>query len=170
MKTGQSKRKKGFSLLEVMIALTVFAVFIISYVATEGQHKIDSTNMREELRLQQLAQEVISMLHLDPPDFQKQMTLTADTGKFEKEGFESYEYSIEYFEFTPIDLNALQNEDEGDEEATNLIPPQINKQFQKFQEEKLWQAVVTVTNKVTGFNYSLSTFLVNQKATLSLSL
>ena len=49
-------KEKGFSLLEVMIALTLFAFFATAFLSSQGYNVADSRLSEEQLILQQLAE------------------------------------------------------------------------------------------------------------------
>ena len=68
-------KQDGFSLLEVMIAMTVFSVFVAVYVTSQGYNISDSTLMREELMLQTLCENKINEIIISPPELRDSLTL-----------------------------------------------------------------------------------------------
>ena len=75
---------RGFTLLEVMIAMMIFAFFITVFVATQGENLNDSMRMRQELIMQQLCESKINEIIIDPPEFREALTLTKEQKTFEE--------------------------------------------------------------------------------------
>ncbi len=165
----------GFTLMEVMIALTIFAVFIAAFVTSQGGNLNRSLNMREEVKLKTLAEEVITNLVVKPPPLKDSLTLSPETKTFENDS--KYEYKIEFFRFELPDVSAImakENEDQpknGQEYSGTqaAITRQIYKKIEKALKEMLWQVRVTVTNKETKFSYDLTTWLYNDEAKIEIS-
>ncbi len=171
--------QKGFSLLEVMIAVTLFAFFVTAYLTGQGYNVEDSRLSEEQLILQQLAERKISELVLNPPKFSNATANLVETKTFEETEFKNYEYKIEIKKFTVPDFGQLfsqqgSSNESNDEYASDYYNPsaannQRNSDLEKlvFEELKkniekiIWQARVTITNKETKYNYSLSTFITN---------
>ena len=154
----------GFSLIEVMIGLAIFAVFIVTFMAAQGYNIQDSAGFRSELKLKELAMNRINELVVDPPEFAMSLTLKPDKGKFEDE--EGYEWEIEYKEFKIPDYSKMQGKDESEEENTGPkegLQKKIFENIQKNLEKMIWQARVTVINTNTQQRYSVSTWLMNDK-------
>src|SRR3989339_694491 len=147
MRTGQKQNKKsnsGFTLMEVMIAITLFATFMTVFALSFGKNRTDSTLMREDLFLQQLC-----------------------------ENKRTYEFEIEYKKFKIPDLNKITgNEDgeDGGDEMNSGIQQSLYKKVQESLEKIIWQVKVTVINKSTKYSYSLSAWLYNYKAELNISM
>lgn len=156
----------GFSLFEVMIAFTLFAVFAIAFVTGQRHNVETSVNLREELILQRLAKEKIDEIFLNPPQFQESLTMMPVEKNFEG-SFQNYKYKIEYKRLKIPNLSMLQpkNEDEDNaDEGQSAIEKKIYDEIQKYVEEAIWQVTVTVTNKQTKFFYTLSSWLSNINA------
>jgi len=75
--------QKGFTLIEVMIALAIFGVFIVAFVSGQGGNILDSTSMREEQRMFTLANNKLSEIINNPPEFSESLTSNIDTKTFE---------------------------------------------------------------------------------------
>jgi prepilin-type N-terminal cleavage/methylation domain-containing protein len=167
---GSVKNRDGFSLLEVMIALSIFSFFITVYITSEGYNLSDSSMMREEIILRNLCENKINQLLVNPPELKESLTLTADKGTFKDNP--NYSYEIEYKHFTIPDLSSLnRGEEENSEDGQqNAIKKMIFKQVETHIKELVWQVRVTVTNKDSGFPFTLSTWIYNGKAKVNIAL
>lgn len=87
---------KGFSLVEVMIAMTLFALFITAFLMSQGSNISGSINMEEDLTMQALAQRKINEVLLDKPTFTNATENDVETKNFEEEEYKRYKYTIEY--------------------------------------------------------------------------
>ena len=155
---------RGFSLIEVMIGLAIFAVFIVTFMAAQGYNIQDSATFRTEIRLRELAMNRLNQLVLDPPEFGKGLTLQPDRGKFEEE--EGYAWEIEYREFKIPDYSKLRGRDEEEDPEAGTQDGLQKKIFENIQEnleKMIWQARITVINEATEQRYSVSTWLMNEK-------
>jgi prepilin-type N-terminal cleavage/methylation domain-containing protein len=173
MKNGLNKNnnfiKQGFSILEVLIATTIFAFFATAYVVSDGHNKASSTAIKEELILQQLADEVIQLIKLDPPKFDDALTLAPETKTFEQEGMEQYQYTVTYAKLEIPNLAQIQGKGAEDQEEpesnqSSGLENRVFDEIKKYIEDRIWQVKVEVKNKDSGFLYSLSTWLTNEKA------
>ena len=160
--------QRGFTLLEVMIAMTIFAVFTAVYVTSQGYNLTDSTQMREEMMLTKLCETKLNEIIVNPPEFKKSLTV----GKTEKtfEDYENYKYIVEYTEFKIPDLAKIQGKDEGEEDDSvgGNIQQTVMKNIKKNMEKMIWQVKVTVINKETEYSFSLSSWLMDHKAKIAL--
>lgn len=158
--------QRGFTLIEIIIAMTIFAVFIAVYVSTQGSNLADSTLLREEIFLRQLAEEKMAEMIVNPPELRDSLTLSKDTKSFEQ--YDNYQYTIEWKKFTLPDLSKIkgQSEEEDDNQNDTAKASGIEKNlFNKIKEnmEKLiWQVKISVKNKETNFSYSVSTWIINE--------
>lgn len=179
---------KGFSLLEVMIAITLFAFFVTAYLTSQGYNVEDSRLSEEQLILQQLAERKINELILDPPKFSNATANLTETKTFEEADFKNYEYTLEIRKLTIPDFaqlfaqkdsttqEAKENYDgdyfsEGAKGQRNSnLEKMVFEELRKNIEKILWQARVTVRNKETKYNYTLSTFLTNYNERIQLNI
>ncbi len=161
---------KGFTLLEVMIAMTIFATFIATFVLIQGNNLNDSSMLREETILQRLCQNKLNEIILNPPEFREALTLIAETKTFEEN--DRYEFSIVYKRFELPEFNKIQGLD-GDDSAqqspNQALEKKVYDEVMKIVKEALWQVEVTVTNKESKYNFSLSTWLRNQAAKVEIT-
>lgn len=183
-----SKNSKGFSLLEVMIALTLFAFFVVAYLTSQGYNVTDSMLSEEQLMLQQLCERKINELVLDPPKFSNATSDLKETKTFEESELSNYEYTLEMKKLTIPDFGQLfaqsdstteeaQDNYEGnyyDDSRKNQRNANLEKmvfdQLKKNIEKVIWQARVTVRNKQTNYTFTLSTFLTNYNERIQLNI
>lgn len=181
---------KGFSLLEVMIAVTLFAFFVTAYLTSSGYNVEDSRLSEEQLILQQLAERKINELVLDPPKFSNATANLIETKTFEESEFKNYEYTLEIKRLTIPDFAQLfaqkdattsdaKESYEGDYFSEGVqgqgqrnanLEKMVFEELRKNIEKILWQARVTVTNKETKYNFTLSTFLTNYNERVQLNI
>lgn len=176
----------GFSLLEVMIAITLFAFFVTAFLTAQGYNVSDSELSEQQLILQQLCERQINELVLNPPKFKNLMENNKETKTFEESEFKDYEYTLELKRLIIPDFAQLfgQKGSVSNEAQDNYTGNYLNQnsnqrnssleqvvfgELKKNIERMVWQARVTVTNKENKLNYSLSTFLTNydEKAQLN---
>jgi prepilin-type N-terminal cleavage/methylation domain-containing protein len=185
-----SSNNLGFSLLEVMIAITLFAFFVTAYLTSQGYNVEDSRLSEEQLILQQLAERKINELILDPPKFTNATANINETKTFEESDFKNYEYTLEIKRMVVPDFGQLfaqkgaasqeaQDSYEGDYfsagaqgqgQRNDTIEKMVFEELRKNLERILWQARVTVRNKETKYNFTLSTFLTNHNERIQLNI
>ncbi len=154
--------QRGFTLIEVMIALAIFAVFVTAFISGQGGNILDSTNMREDQYLFSLASSKLSEVIVNPPEFSENLTSNIDTKTFEDD--ENYEWSVEFKKFEIPEYSALTGQEEVP--AEQEIQSRIYGRIKENLEQIMWQVRVTVKNKATGQSTSLATWLNNEKATV----
>ncbi|OUR97007.1 hypothetical protein A9Q84_11775 [Halobacteriovorax marinus] len=154
------QNKNGFTLVEVMISLAIFAVFVSAYLTAQGYNIRDSSIMRDELILKRYAEKKINEIIVSPPELKLSITLKADSGKFKQD--DNFTYSVIYQKFVMPDLNAISG---GDEEGgQNPQEKKILENVKKNLEKIIWQVEVTVKNETSERTYSVSTWIYNQQA------
>lgn len=180
--------QKGFSLLEVMIAVALFAFFITAFLASQGYNIADSSLSEQQLILQSLCERKINELVLDPPKFQNFTDTFKETKTFEESDFSNYEYTVELKRLVIPDFAQLfgqkdgatseakdsyegdyYNENQSSQRNTG-IEKMVFEELKKNIERVIWQARVTVTNKETKYAFTLSTFLTNYNEKIQLNL
>jgi type II secretion system protein I len=160
------KSEKGMTLLEVMIALAIFSVFIVSFMISQGYNITDSQELRDEIILRDLAKQVIDENVINPPAFRESLTLTPETKTFQD--YENYTYTLTWKKFVIPDLDKIQGvdptEQQGKREAGDEIQRRIFDQVKKNLEKMIWQLEVTVESKLNGKKYSISSWLYDHEA------
>ena len=157
---------EGFSLIEMMIALTILAVFIGSFVFSQGQNIHDSIMIDEELKMQTLASLAMEKLLADPPPLNESLTLTKERKGFEDPLYSDYEFITEFKKFTIPNLFSQAggpDQDSQDSSSGQVLGGQtqqiIYDNIKRNVERILWQVKITVVNKITGVQYPLSTWI-----------
>jgi prepilin-type N-terminal cleavage/methylation domain-containing protein len=179
--------QSGFSLLEVMIAITLFALFVTAYLTSQGYNVEDSRLSEEQLTLQQLAEKKINEIVLNPPKFSNATASTKETKTFEESEFTNYEYTLEIKPVIIPDFAQLFAQKDGasndakesyDGDYFNegtagqrnaAIEKMVFEELRKNIERILWQVRITIRNKETNYNYSLSTFITNYDEKIQLN-
>jgi prepilin-type N-terminal cleavage/methylation domain-containing protein len=166
--------QNGFSLLEVLMALTIFSFFITAFMMSQGHNITTSTLLAEDIKLHNLAEMKINEVLLDPPEFTNATENDVESKNFTMEDYKQYKYTVEYKKLEIPDFSKLSpttpGEDEpepyGNEESvdTQAIEKMVYDKLKKNMEEILWQVKVTVINTETDYSYELSTWIINEKA------
>ena len=158
--------EKGMTLLEVMIALAIFSVFIVAFMTSQGYNITDSLELRDEIILRDLAKQIMDETIINPPAFRESLTLTPETKTFDD--YENYSYTLTWKKFVIPDLDKIQgndpNEQQGKREAGDEIQRRIFDQVKKNLEKMIWQLDVTVESKLNGKKYSVSSWLYDHEA------
>jgi prepilin-type N-terminal cleavage/methylation domain-containing protein len=157
--------QKGFTLMEVMVAIAIFSVFATAFVTGQGYNLLDSTKLKEDLRLKDLCENAINDVITNPPELRDALTLTKETKDFEKSP--EYQYTIEYKKFFVPDMSKIMGKDKEnikDDDKQQILEQRIFKVFKENMEKILWQIEVTVQNKQSKEQFKLSTWIYNQNA------
>jgi prepilin-type N-terminal cleavage/methylation domain-containing protein len=162
--------QKGFTLVEVMIALTIFAVFISTFLMSQGTNISNSILMMEDITLHNLAESKMNEIILNPPVFTNGLENSNKSKNFKDEGYKKYKYTIEYKKLEIPDLSQLMGQSEEDnpnEESRNgAIKKMVFKKLKLNIERILWQVKVTITNTETDYGYELTSWITNTEAQL----
>lgn len=147
-----------------MIALAIFAVFMVVFATSNSYNLLDSTNMKEEILLRQLAETTINDIILNPPkNLDKSITLGPGDIKT-IEGYEDYESKVVYKEFTVPDMTKLKKaKGEDGDTPKNPMEDKVYEIIKENMEKLIWQVEVTIKNKKTNFTTTLSTWILNDK-------
>lgn len=178
------KSEAGFSLLEVMIAITLFAFFVSAFLTSQGYNVSDSETSEQQLMLHSLAERTMNELLINPPKFSNATQNTKETKKFDESQYSNFEYELEIKKLVIPDFGQMfgqtQNEDQDNAYLSDSNRSNRNSSLEKviFTELKknieriLWQVRITVVNKENGMKYSLSSYLTdyNQKVQLNVGI
>lgn len=154
------RNQKGLTLIEVLIAMTLFAVFVTVFVVTNGTNLRDSVNFKEELKLRDVATSIINEVMINPPELTEGLTLSPETKSVE--GMPGHTYSIEWKKFELPDYTKMMGENQEDPRAE--FQKKVFEQVKDNMEKLIWQLAVEVTNKDSNMTYRLATWVYNDKA------
>ena len=155
----------GFTLLEVLIAITIFAFFSAAYLVTQGNNLSDSKQMRRETNLESIAVKLVNEIIVSPPEFSPSLLINPEGAYKKYEEDSAFEYRVEWSEFKIPDFNQLQGNEEGDDSSSNsqsLVQKSIFDNI-KNNLEKIWQLKVIVREADTKFSFDLSTWVLDPK-------
>ncbi len=165
------KNQAGFTLMEVMIAISIFAVFATVFVTSFGYNMLDSGKLKEDILLKDLAENKINDIVTNPPVLSDALTLSKEIKDIQ--GYDGYQTIVEYKKFFVPDMNKIKSgsgadgEEGGDKEEDkqqSQMEKRIFTVFKENMEKMIWQVEVTVKNKSTEETLRLTAWLYNQNA------
>jgi type II secretion system protein I len=156
----------GFSLIEVMIALAIFAVYSVAMIVTQSSNIDGSIRLKDNLVLHNLAQMKMNEVLIDVKKFTNATESDPDTGSFEIEGFKEFKFKVEYKknEFPNFDQLMGKSEDDTAQDQSSAIKKVIFEKLKKNVELIIWQVRVSVTHPVSGAVYDLSSWITDKDA------
>ena len=157
----------GISLLELMMAMAITAIFGVALLSGIGGNVFRSEEMRAELKVIELAEMKVNELILAPPVFKENLLSEFEEEKEFKE-YPNYTYSIKLHPFMLADyLSALgQGPDSEEYEDQGVAYRKIFNLVSKNVQKMIWQLEITVTHTVSKHSYSLSTLLYDRDASI----
>lgn len=159
----------GFSLIEVMIALAIFAAFATVMIESQVIDVDKSVRMRDDLEVFRLAELKMNESLTDVKRFTNSTENDAETGAFDIEGYKNYKFKVEYKKNVFPDFAQLTGKDEEDQTLRRqnaAMQKAIFDKLKKNMEMLLWQVRVTVTNSDTGYSTELTSWVTNREAQL----
>jgi len=162
------KNQQGFTLIEVMIAMAIFAVYVTAIVLTQSTNLNDSARLSEDLNLHNLAELKMNEMLISDIKFTNATENDPETGNFEVDGFEKYKFEVKFKKFILPDYDAISGK--SDEDAQNDDNKQNALQkivFDKMKvniEKMIWQISVTVTNSESKEAYELISWIEDKNA------
>lgn len=163
--------QSGFTLIEVMIAIAIFAVFATTFVTGTGYNLLDSGKLKEDILLKDFCENKINDIITNPPELRDTLTLAKEIK--DVEGNTNYQTIVEYKKFFVPDMNKItgsnpEGEGELDQSEEESQQAQMEKRifnvFKENMEKMIWQVEVTAKNKLTGEQFKLATWLMNPNA------
>ena len=156
---------QGFSLIEVMIALAIFAVYATAMIYSLTNNVTGSIQMAEDLELHNLAEMKMNEVLIGKKEFTNATENDPDTGQFEIEGYEKYKYKVEIKKLKLPELQQIlgKTDEEGNSED-DAVQGLIFKKLQQNIEELIWQVKVTITNTETTYEYELNSWINKSNA------
>lgn len=165
---------RGFTLIEVLMAMTVFSLFIVVFMSTQGYNISNSVQMKKDIEMHNLAELKMQEALLEPPEFSGSKSEYIDEKTFEETKWEKYSYKIEYLKLELPNLNDLvianQDDSSKEEDKNKELQKKILDKLKTNMEKMIWQIRVTIKDKETGSSYSLASWLSNPKAKIDLNL
>jgi prepilin-type N-terminal cleavage/methylation domain-containing protein len=161
----------GFSLMEVMAALSLFAVFFVVFASVMIANKNDSMELSEDLEMLALTERVLQETILSQTSFSDSLTTKGLAKKFEEPEFADYEYELEWATLELPNLKELftmGNQGEGasgTQSSTSSLPSvllPVLDQVDQSLKKMIWQLRVALKKKSNGKIYTLSTWLRNE--------
>ena len=159
--------QKGMSLLELMIAMAITAIFGVVLLSGIGGNVFRSEEMRDELKIAELLELKMNELVLEPPPFQENLlTEFEDEQKFED--FPGYVYSVRIHPFMLSDyLAALgQGPDSEEYQEQGELYRRVFNLVAKNVQKIIWQVEITVTHISSERSLSASRFFYNRDASI----
>ncbi len=161
--------EQGFTLLEVLIALSLFAVFTTVFILSQATNLNNSSLMTEDVTLHNLAEMKMNEIQLNPPRFTNATENEKETKAFDIEGYKKYKYTIEYKKLEIPNLNELTGKEEGEdnpnEDSRNkAIQKMVFEKLKENMERMIWQVRVTITNTETDYAYEITSWMTNNEA------
>jgi prepilin-type N-terminal cleavage/methylation domain-containing protein len=156
-------KHKGFTLIEVMIALVLFGVFSLSYITGHIANISDSTTFKTNLRLRDLAQMKINEVIVNPPELSEALT----SGGIEKakfDDFPEYEYELEFKAVFIPEFDKIMGKKEDEDSSKASIQKRVFAVVKENMEKLVWQVRVLVRHLDSGETYELTSWLNNEKA------
>lgn len=172
-------RQAGFSLVEVLIALTIFSIFIATFLTSQGYNITDSINMKEEINLKNLAEYKMNEVILNLPEFSEALNNKKESKDFDLEGYKNYKYEVVWKKMVVPDFSQLisngENEEDSDaataqDNQNQNVKKMIMDKMKENIEKIVWQVQVTVTNKDKDYSFTVSTWVNNPNAQIELNL
>lgn len=163
---------RGFTLVEVMIAMTIFALFTTAFLMSQGANIDDSSMMQEDLILHSLAQRKINEVLVDKPVFTNATEKDVKSKNFEEDEYKKYKWTVEYKKLKFPNFQQLigaNEEEDAAQDRNQAVKKMVFDKLKKNVELMLWQVQVTVENTETNYKYSLTSWITNDEAQLDLN-
>ncbi len=158
--------QSGFTLVEVMIAMAIFAVYVTAIVLTQTTNVNDSARMAEDLKLHNLAELKMNETLIADLKFTNATENDPESGAFEIEGFKNYKYLVEFKKLELPEFEAIMGKSEEDnaQQEVDVLKKTVYTKMKKNIEKIIWQVKVTVTNSLTGAKYELNSWVNDKNA------
>ena len=139
----------GMTLIEVLIALAIFAAVSVALVATVTDLIDSSNNFRNDVKLHSLAELKMNEVLIGNREFSEATNNSEDSGQFEVEGFEDYKYKVQIRRMELPNLAEIMGQTGEQEDRTPSRQLDIQNRIfgilKKNLEEMIWQVKVEVT-------------------------
>lgn len=165
--TEMNSKQSGFSLLEVLIALALFAGMATAFITTQTNNISSSIRTLDDAKLLSLAELKMNETLIGKREFTNATKNDVDSGEFDIEGYEGFKYEVK---ITPIEFpsfDQLMGKDSSDSTSSEQNDPLQKMIFEKLKtniEEIIWQVNVKVTDTVSGGTYELNSWITKSNA------
>lgn len=164
------KNQDGMTLIEIAIALLLFALFVTAYMSSQGNNVDASMSFKGELLLKDIAEMKINEELINPSESFRptggkiKIDPPKDSDFKEIEEYPGYKVAVQYFKVTIPELSKItgQEDQENNPDQNQAIQKRIFDNFKKNMERLIWQIVVTVKHEESGQTYDLSTWYYNE--------
>ncbi len=157
----------GMSLIEVLIALTIFAVMSTVLISTVSFNITSSMYARDDVKMHNLAEFKMNEVLIGNREFTNATDNSEDTGNFEIEGFKDFKYKVQIRKMELPDLSAVMGQTEDEANRVETQETEIRKRvfglLKKNLEEIVWQVRVEVTSP-DGIIYELTSWVEKSNA------
>lgn len=164
------KLAEGMSLLEVMIAMAIMAVFSTVFISGIGSNIFSSSEIRSDITIFELAQMKINEIIVTPPPLRETLlTETKDEKEFEE--FPGYFYSVLLQKITIPDYASFVETDGSEDihpDKNSEIKQKIVETVVENMQKLIWQIEITITHRESNRSHTVSSWLYNNKAKLKL--
>lgn len=171
METVKPKGQAGFSLFEVLIAISVFAVFFIVFANSFFQNQRASTELNEELLMSTLTEKIVRETLITPPALNEGLHNSNKKENFEDQAYKDYSYTVEWSKLELPNFGELMklSNDDQEQSSQQSIMNQVFKKVQESTKDILWQMRLTILHTPTGRQYPISLWIKNPDKEISLS-
>lgn len=162
--------ESGFSLFEVLIAISAFAIFFIVFANSFFQNQRASTELNEELLMSSLAEKKVREILLNLPAFSESLHNSKKKENFEAPD-QDFSYIIEWSRLDFPNFVDLMNANNPEEKnsGTQPIVNQVFKQVQEATKDIIWQMRLTVVHNSSGRIYPVSSWIKNPSKDIAIS-
>jgi prepilin-type N-terminal cleavage/methylation domain-containing protein len=165
-----NKFQAGFTLMEVLAAVVIFALFFLGFSLSLFSSKRNSEDLQYETVLMEIAENKINTILISPPNLNDSLTLSVKKEDIEDKELSDYYLTVEWKKLVLpniSDMMKLQNADSTNTGTTSSSQTV----FQKVQEalnNAIWQVQVVSYHKPSGLSYVLSSWIKNKDKKISL--
>ena len=157
---------QGFTLMEVMIYISIFAIFASVFVTGQGYNLLDSSSLKDEILLKDICENKINDIITNPPELRDSLTLSKNISIDEKNS--NIEVSVQYKKFFVPDMKKIVgSQDDGsnkDVSPQEQMETRLFSVFKSNMEKMIWQVEVSAKNKNNDSSFRLATWLYNTGA------
>lgn len=163
--------EKGFSLFEVLVAISVFAIFFVVFSSSFFHNKNASMELNEELAMANIAEKTLKEILLSPPTLTESLHKSEKKENFEDAAFKDYQYIVEWSRLEIPNFSELTrlSGDNKDQNAQSSIVAKVFKHVQEATKDSIWQLRLTIIHTPTEKKYPVALWFKNPNKEISLS-